>query len=142
MRMKNFLSRHGQLTRLVIYCLALGLCLMALSCIGLIWGEVGWLVGAAIGTAVSALNVVLLFKGSSFALKTFKASLFLLFYFSRMLIYVGMTVLCAYLDFTLHVGAFHNSIFGLLIAYLPMVIIVCVVMSKEGKNIMNIGELE
>lgn len=115
---------------------------MALSCIGLIWGEVGWLVGAAIGTAVSALNVVLLFKGSSFALKTFKASLFLLFYFSRMLIYVGMTVLCAYLDFTLHVGAFHFSVFGLLIAYLPMVIIVCVVMSKEGKNIMNIGELK
>ena len=142
MRMKKFLSNCGQLTRLVIYCLAIGLILMALSCIGIIFGQFGWLIGVAIGTLVSLLNVVLLFKGSSFALKTFKASLFLLFYFSRMIIYVGMTVLCAYLDFSLHIPAFGYSVFGLLIAYLPMVVIVCVVMSKEGKNIMNIGELK
>ena len=142
MRMKKFFSNCSQLTRLVIYCLAFGLVLMILSCIGIIFGQFGWLIGAAIGTAVSLVNVVLLFKGSSFALKTFKASLFLLFYFSRMLIYVGMTVLLAYLDFSLHIGAFAYSIFGLLIAYLPMVVIVCIVMSKEGKNVMNIGELK
>lgn len=142
MRMKRFLSNCGQLTRLVICCLAFGLILMALSCIGIIFGQYGWLIGAAIGTGVSLINVILLFKGSSFALKSFKASLFLLFYFSRMLIYVGMTVLLAFLDYSKHIPAFANSVFGLLIAYLPMVIIVCVVMSKEGKNVMNIGELK
>ena len=140
--MKKFLSNCGQLSRLVIYCLAFGFILMIFSCIGIFFGQFGWLIGAAIGTLVSLVNVILLFKGSSFALKTFKASLFLLFYFSRMLIYVGMTVLCAYLDYSKHIGAFSYSVFGLLIAYLPMVVIVCIVMSKEGKNIMNIGELK
>ena len=91
---------------------------------------------------VSVVNVVLLFKGSQFALKTYKASLFLLFYFGRMLIYVGMTVLLAYLDISLKIGAFKNSVFGLLVAFVPTVIVVVIVMTKEKKNVMNIGELQ
>ena len=140
--MKKFLSSKNQLTRLVIYCLAFGLILMILSCIGVFFGQYGWLFGVAIGTLVSLINVVLLFKGSSFVLSSTKTSLFLLFYFLRMSIYVLMTVLCAYLDFKLNIVAFKYSVFGLLIAYLPMAVIVVIVMSKEGKNPMNIGELK
>lgn len=142
MRMKKFLSDKSQLVRLVISTLAFGLILMILSCIGIIFGQFGWLIGVSIGTVVSLVNVVLLFKGSSFVLNASKASLFLLFYFLRMLLYVGFTVLLAFLDFKLHLSAFAYSVFGLLIAYLPTVIIVCIVMSKEGKNLMNIGELK
>ena len=115
---------------------------MILSCIGIIFGQFGWLIGVSIGTLVSLVNVVLLFKGSSYVLNASKASLFLLFYFLRMLLYVGFTVLLAFLDFKLHLSALAYSVFGLLIAYLPTVIIVCIVMSKEGKNLMNIGELK
>lgn len=140
--MKNLLKNHSTLFRLVIYCCLMGLCLIGLSCIGLFFGQPGWLIGASIGMVVSAINVVLLFKGSSFALKNYKASLFLLFYFGRMLIYVGMTVLLAYLDISKKIPAFKNSVFGLLIAFVPMVIIVVMVMTKEKKNVMNIGELK
>ena len=142
MRMKKLFSNCSTLMRLVLYCCLIGLVLIGLSCIGLIFGQPGWLIGASIGMVVSAINVVLLFKGSSFALKSYKASLFLLFYFARMLIYVGMTVLLAYLDISLKILAFKNSVFGLLIAFVPMVIIVVVVMTREKKNVMNIGELK
>ena len=142
MRMKKLFSNQSTLLRLVLYCCLIGLVLIALSCIGLFFGQPGWLIGASIGMAVSAINVVLLFKGSSFALKSYKASLFLLFYFARMLIYVGMTVLLAYLDISLKIQAFKNSVFGLLIAFVPMVIIVVIVMTREKKNVMNIGELK
>ena len=142
MRMKKFLANHGQLTRLVIYCLIFGFAIMALSCIGLFFNQPGWLIGATIGTVVSLINVVLLFKGSGFVLDNSKASLFLVFYFARMFLYAALTILCAYLDFKLRIDAFKNSVFGLLIGYLPMVIIVCMVMNKEKKNPMNIGELK
>lgn len=140
--MKKFLSNKSQLTKLVIYSLAFGSCLMILSCIGIIFGQFGWLIGVAIGTLVSMVNMVLLFKGSSFVLQASKASLFLLFYFLRMLLYVGFTVLLAILDYKLHISMFSYSVFGLLIAYVPSVVIICIVMSKEGKNLMNIGELK
>lgn len=140
--MKKLLSNKSTLFRLVASTCLVGLVLIVLSCIGLIFGQVGWLIGASIGMVVSVVNVVLLFKGSQFALKTYKASLFLLFYFGRMLIYVGMTVLLAYLDISLKIGAFKNSVFGLLIAFVPTVIVVVIVMTKEKKNVMNIGELQ
>lgn len=142
MRMKKLFSSQSTLVRLVLYSCLFGLALIALSCIGLFFSQPGWLIGASIGMVVSAINVVLLFKGSSIALKNYKASLFLLFYFTRMLLYVGMTVLLAYLDISQQIPAFKNSVFGLLIAFVPMVVVVAIVMTKEKKNFMNIGELK
>lgn len=142
MRMKKLFSSQSTLVRLVLYCALFGLALIALSCIGLIFSQPGWLIGASIGMVVSVLNVFLLFKGSSAALKSYKAWLFLIFFFARMIIYVGMTVLLVYLDLSLKIEAFKNSVFGLLIAFVPMVVVVSIVMTKEKKNFMNIGELE
>ena len=59
-----------------------------------------------------------------------------------MLLYVGMTVLLAYLDISQQIPAFKNSVFGLLIAFVPMVVVVAIVMTREKKNFMNIGELK
>ena len=140
--MKNYFSKLSQLSKMAIYCCLIGLVFIALSCIGLFFSQPGWLIGAAIGMVVSVINVVLLFKGSSIALKSYKASLFLIFYFSRMLIYIGVAVLLAFLDFSQHIDAFKNSIFGFLIACVPMVVIIVILMTKEKKNAMNIGELK
>lgn len=137
--MKKFFGNASQLTKLVLSCLAIGIFIMMLSCIGIIFGQFGWLIGAAIGTLVSLFNVVLLVKGSGFVLQSNKSSFFLMFYFLRMLLYVGMTVLCAVLDFKLKIEAFHFSVFGLLIAYLPMVVVICVVMAKEKNKEINSG---
>ena len=140
--MKNFLNKLSTLCRLELYALCVGIIICGVSCIGFIWGHAGWLIGTAIGTVAVMMNVFLMFKGSAKSLKTGRAMFFLMCFFLRYIVFLGLAVLLAYLQFTEHVPAFEYSIFGLLIGYSPLTIIVCVTMSREGRNPMNIGNLE
>ncbi len=110
-----------------------GLALIAL--IPLFLGQPGWLIGVGIGTAIELLNIVLLYKGSDLITNSNKPFLFIFPYVLRMILYVSGFVLTAILGFGFMglapVPAFAYSLFGVLIAYTPMTIIVIVVMYKS-----------
>ena len=140
--MKNFLNKLSTFCRLEFYALLVGVVVCAFSCIGLIWSKPGWLIGGAIGTGLVIINIFLIFKGSGKSLQTGRALFFLICFFLRYILFIGLAVLLAYLQFTKHVDAFEYSVFGLLIGYTPLTIVICVTMSREERNPMNIGNLE
>lgn len=143
--MKKFFERFTELQGMLI----LGGIIGAIICgiflaVGLTTGFFGWLYGALIGTVVELLSIILLFKGSEVITKTFKSSLFLIFYFSRMLLYLAAFVLCAWLQFGIgpfaKVPEFDYSIWGCLIAISPLQLIVIIIMAALHKNPMNLVE--
>jgi len=140
--MKNKIAQLSTLKKLLLLAAVVGVVLSLLALIGLIWNQPGWVIGIAAGTIVEMINIALLFKGSSLALKETKASLFLLCYFTRIVLFIGVCVLLVASQFAWKVPAFTNSVFGLLIGITPLTIVVCVVMVKSDKNAMNIGELK
>lgn len=110
-----------------------GFALIAL--IPLFFGQPGWLIGIGIGTVIELVNIVLLYKGNDLITNANKPFLFILPYSLRMILYVAGFVVTAILGFGFMgieaVPAFAYSLFGVLIAYTPMTIIVVVVMNKS-----------
>lgn len=104
---------------------------MVFSLIGVFLGQVGWLIGVVFGTIAELINIVLLYKGSDFVLKEDKSILFLLFFFLRMIVAVVFFLLTIILDFKLHIPAFHNSIWGVVIGFAPTEIIVLIIVGKS-----------
>lgn len=142
MHMKNFLKNSNEITKMVLLSVIIGILVIGCCCLSLIWHNTGWIIGAVIGTLIEVLNVALLYKGSSYALKNLKAWVFILFYFSRMFLFLIGALICILAQYIWKISAFDYSFFGILVAYTPMQIIVCVVMSKEKKNPITIGKEE
>lgn len=144
--MKKFLAKLNELEKMLLLAACVAVVLAGLALIPLfVAHQPGWLIGVGIGSLIEVVNIFFLYKGSELAMKTFKTSLFLLLYFSRMVLFLVGLVLVAMFQFGFFgyvspVWAFKNAIWGVLIGYTPMQIIVIAVMVRSKKNFITISE--
>ena len=97
-----------------------------LAIVGIVFavlGEPGWLIGVAVGAAADFAYLWLMNIGSTLALKESKTGLFLVTYFLRMLVFIGLFALLVVLQYILHVEVFNNSCWGMLITFVPVTFI-------------------
>ena len=124
----------SQLKQMLLLGIVIGVGLALLSLIPLFLGQPGWLIGVGIGTAIELINIILLYKGNDMITNANKPFMFILPYTARMALYVVGFIITAIFGFGFMsvqaIPCFYNSIFGVLIAYTPMQIIVVIVMSK------------
>ncbi len=144
--MKKFFENLNDLKKMLLLGLVVGVFIALIMLLPLfIANQPGWLIGVAIGTAIELLNILLLYKGSDAALKSFKTSIFLIFYFLRMTLFIVGFLVAAIFSFGLidvlnPVPFMAYSLWGVLIAYTPTQIIVIIVMIKNKKNVITISE--
>lgn len=140
------IEKLNDLKKMLLLGLAVGVVLALIMLIPLfVSNQPGWLIGVGIGTLIELFNIFLLYKGSEAALKSFKTSIFLLFYFLRMVLFIGGFLVTAMFSYGLTghvmpVEVMAYSLWGVLIAYTPTQIVVIVVMVKSKKNIITISE--
>lgn len=144
--MKKFLAKLNELQKMELLAAVVAVVLMLAALLPLfLANQPGWLIGVAIGSAIELVNIFLLYKGSELALKTFKTWLFLLMYFARMFLFLIGLVGIALLQFgfgtyVAPVEAFKHAIWGVLIGYTPVQLVVIIVMIKSKKNFVTISE--
>jgi len=138
--MKKFFKNLSEVKKMIFISFIVGIILCLIALFGVFSGQPGWLIGVAIGSVIEMVNIYFLYKGSDMALKESRTPLFLLFYFGRMLLFAGGIILCVVMQYSLHIDAFKNSFWGVLIGYTPMQIIVVIVMAKTGKSPMNMRD--
>lgn len=83
----------------------------------------GWLIGFAIGSVADFVYIWLMHVGASLALKEAKTGLFLLTYFARMALFVGLFALLVVLQYVVKIEVFNGSCWALLIAFVPVTFI-------------------
>ena len=147
--MINKFKNMSELKRMVALsiCVSIFLCLIMLLPLFLA-NQPGWLIGVAIGSVIETINVVLLYKGSKYAMTTLKAGWFLIAYFLRMTLYLGGFVLTAFLGIGIAWGGtiveviepFRYSIWGVLIAYTPCQVVIIISMLVRKKSPLTIAE--
>ena len=105
------------------------------SLVGLFFNLPGLPIGVVIGTAVEFLYLWLASIGATVALKQGKSGLFLLTYFLRMFVFVGLFAVLTILQYKAHIDFFNYSCWAMLIAFAPSTIISIAtqLMNKEGK---------
>lgn len=144
--MKTLINKLNEAQKMIVLASIVGIVFMLFALIPLfVAQQPGWLIGIAIGTAIEILNIFLLYKGSEYAMNKLKTSVFLSFYFLRMILFLAGFLVTALLAFGVKnyfdpIPAFQYSIWGVLIAYTPLQIIVIIVMVKSKKNVINIAE--
>lgn len=124
--MKKFLLKFSDLTLTIMLEGIVGIIATGLSCIGFAYSQTGWAIGISTGTFVAMLSTVLVFKGSDAAIRDSKTALYLLFYFLRMILFVGVMVVFALLQYKFNNPKFDYSVFGALIGYTPMFVILII----------------
>ena len=102
---------------------AISILLIIVGAILAFLGKPGWLIGFAVGSAVDFFYIWLMHVGAGLALKESKAGLFLLTYFLRVVVFVGLFALLVVLQYKLHIVSFNNSCWGMLIAFVPATLI-------------------
>lgn len=109
---------------------------MLLSLIGLIFGQIGWLIGTALGTVLNLINSILVYKGTEVSLKESKTGFFLLSYFVRMFLFFVFFAVLVVLQYKLEIDAFKNSFWGMAIAFFPSIMVTVLVQLKYkgGEN--------
>ncbi len=133
--MKKFLSKFSDFTLTIILEGIIGVVAVALSFIGFKFGKYGWTIGCATGTVLAMLSTVMVFKGSDAAMRANKMGLYFLFYFLRMVLFIGVMVVFAILQYKSEIHVFDYSLFGTLIAYTPMFIILIVGQVKGNHDL-------
>ena len=133
--MKKFLLKFNDLELTILLQGIIGLVAVGLSFLGFIYDQPGWAIGVASGTLVAAISTLLVFKGSDYAMKGNKTGLYLLFYFLRMILFVGLMVFCAVMQYKVKNDRFNYSIWGALIGYTPMFVILIVGQIKGNRDL-------
>lgn len=133
--MKKRLTKLSELQASLLLAGLIAILLLLGASIGLFFSLPGLLIGAAIGTAVEFFYIWLVSVGATLSLKQEKTGLFLLTYFARIVVFVGLFALLVILDYRLHIQAFKFSCWAMLVAFTPAVLITIAVqlMRKEGK---------
>ena len=133
--MNKRLTKLSELQASLLIAGSIAILLLIGASIGLFFSLPGLLVGAAIGTAVEFFYIWLVSVGATLTLKQEKTGLFLLTYFARIVVFVGLFALLVILDYRLHIQAFKLSCWAMLVAFTPAVLITIAVqlMRKEGK---------
>ena len=109
--------------------------LLLVSLIFLFKGQPGWTIGFAIGTVVDFIYIWLVGVGASASLNEGKTGLFLLVYFLRMVLFVGIFALLVILQYIVKVETLFNSCWAMLIAFVPTTFVtIAVQLMNKGKN--------
>ena len=149
--MKKFLAKLNELQKMCLLSLCVGIVLMLFSLLPLfLANQSGWLIGIAIGTILGIINICLTYQGSEVALKTFKTYSFLLFFFLRAVLVIIALVVTAMFQFGFRtsadsyivqpITAFNYSLWGFLIGYILMKIVMIIAMAKSKKNDVTISD--
>ena len=117
--MKKVTAKFNEYQASLLIAGVVSLLLMIVAAVFAFLGKPGWLIGVAVGSAVDFIYIWLMHVGSALALKESKAGLFLLTYFARIVAFVGLFALLVVLQYVIHVEAFNNSCWGMLIAFVP-----------------------
>ena len=133
--MNKRLTKLSELQASLLIAVSIAILLLLGASIGLFFSLPGLLIGAAIGTAVEFFYIWLVSIGATLTLKQEKTGLFLLTYFTRIVVFVGLFALLVILDYRLHIQSFKLSCWAMLVAFTPAVLITIAVqlMRKEGK---------
>ena len=133
--MNKRLTKLSELQASLLIAGSIAILLFLGASIGLFFSLPGLLIGAAIGTAVEFFYIWLVSIGATLTLRQEKTGLFLLTYFARIVVFVGLFALLVILDYRLHIRAFKLSCWAMLVAFTPAVLITIAVqlMRKEGK---------
>lgn len=137
--MNNRLCNLSELQKMLLLAALVSVVLIGLSCIGLAFGQPGWLIGVASGSIIEIISIVLLYKGSSEVLKAQKPGLFLLFYALRMILFIGLILGLVLLQYKAQIEVFTNSFWGALIGYTPMQLVVIIVSLRNKGKVSNNG---
>lgn len=124
--MRNFFKKYNDLELTILLEGVIGIVVIGLSFIGFAFDQTGWVLGSSVGTVVAMMSTLFVFKGSDSAMKENKTGLYLLFYFLRMILFVGMMIFFALMQFKVKNYHFNYSIWGALIGYSPMFIILII----------------
>ena len=118
-----------------------GVVTFLLAIVGLVFaiiGKPGWLIGIGVGAVADFVYLWLMSVGSTLALKESKTGLFLVTYFLRMLVFIGLFALLVVLQYILHIEVFNNSCWGMLIAFVPVTFItIAVQLMFKQKDVNN-----
>lgn len=133
--MNKRLTKLSELQASLLIAGSIAILLLLGASIGLFFSLPGLLIGAAIGTAVEIFYIWLVSLGATLTLRQEKTGLFLLTYFARIVVFVGLFALLVILDYKLHIQTFKLSCWAMLVAFTPAVLITIAVqlMRKEGK---------
>ena len=133
--MNKRLTKLSELQASLLIAGSIAILLLLGASIGLFFSLPGLLIGAAIGTAVEIFYIWLVSIGATLTLRQEKTGLFLLTYFARIVVFVGLFALLVILDYKLHIQTFKLSCWAMLVAFTPAVLITIAVqlMRKEGK---------
>ena len=133
--MKKFLQKFNDLELTIFLEGIIGIIAIGLSFIGFIYDQTGWAIGVSTGVFVSMVSTVLVFKGSDFAMRETKAGLYFLFYIARMILFIGIMVFFAIMQYKVENHHFDYSIWGALIGYAPMFVILIVGQVKGNHDL-------
>lgn len=134
--MKQRLTKLSELQASLLIAGLIAIVFLLGASIGLFFNRPGLIIGAAIGTAVEFFYLWLVSVGATLSLKEGKTGLFLLTYFARIIVFVGLFALLVILWYQLKIETFKFACWAMLIAFAPatLITIATQLMHKEGKN--------
>ena len=134
--MKQRLTKLSELQASLLIAGLIAIVFVLGASIGLFFNRPGLIIGAAIGTAVEFFYLWLVSVGATLSLKEGKTGLFLLTYFARIIVFVGLFALLVILWYQLKIETFKFACWAMLIAFAPatLITIATQLMHKEGKN--------
>lgn len=135
--MKKSFKRLSELQASLIITGALSALLLIVGVILLVLKKPGWIIGFAIGSFADFFYIWLMSVGATLALKESKVGLFLLTYFARMAVFVGLFALLVILQYVSRIEVFNNSCWAMLIAFVPVTFITIAIQlihKEEGKK--------
>ena len=134
--MKQKLTKLSELQASLLIAGLIAIVFLLGASIGLFFNRPGLIIGAAIGTAVEFFYLWLVSVGATLSLKEGKTGLFLLTYFARIVVFVGLFALLVVLWYQLRIETFKFACWAMLIAFAPatLITIATQLMHKEGKN--------
>ena len=133
--MKNRLTKLSELQASLLIAGVIAIVFLVAASIGLFFNRPGLIIGAAIGTAVEFFYIWLVSVSSTLALKESKTGLFLLTYFLRVVVFVGLFALLVILWYKFKIETFKFACWAMLVAFAPATLITIAVqmMHKEEK---------
>ena len=134
--MKQRLTKLSELQASLLIAGLIAIVFLLGASIGLFFNRPGLIIGAAIGTAVEFFYLWLVSVGATLSLKEGKTGLFLLTYFARIIVFVGLFALLVILWYQLKIETFKFACWAMLLAFAPatLITIATQLMHKEGKN--------
>lgn len=133
--MKRHLTKLSELQATLLLSGIISVILLALSTIGLFFKQPGWMIGVAFGGFASLVSVFLTQVSSTATLRDSKTGIYLLSYFGRMILFVGLFAMLVIFQYKLHIEVFTYSCWGFIIAFFPSVFVTIITQLKfKGGN--------